>query len=200
VDALEFIRSNVQEGASDNRPLRGGKGNVYEGGIRVPSLISWVGHIEAGQSNAFVTAQDVLPTVLDAAGLSARVPEDLDGVSRWSAIQADEEEFPLDDPIPDFRVQGLGQVALIRLPWKLVVPSALLPWSEETPELYNIDEDPNEENDLAVEYPERVEELQTVLQSQSLGPSVHASFFSIALDPDAFGGPEDREPWAEAAQ
>jgi arylsulfatase A-like enzyme len=173
---------------------------VYEGGIRVPSLISWAGHIEAGESHAFVTAQDVLPTLLEAAGLSARVPEDLDGVSRWNAILADEEASPQDDPTPDFRVQGMGQVALIRLPWKLVVPSALFPWSEEIPELYKIDEDPNEENDLAAEYPERVEELQAALQSQPMGPSVHASFLTIALDPDAFGGPEDREPWAEAAQ
>jgi len=200
LDALEFLRSNVQDGASDNRPLRGGKSVVYEGGIRVPSLIAWPGHTEAGQSNAFVTAQDVLPTLLEAAGLAERLPRDLDGVSRWRAILADEEVSPENDPTPDFRVQGFDGVALIRFPWKLVVQSPPFPWSEETVELYKIDEDPAEENNRAADFPERVAELQTALQSQPLGPSVHASFFTIALDPDAFGGPEDRQPWAEAAQ
>ena len=200
LEGLEFVRSNVQDGASDNGPLRAGKAAVYEGGIRVPSVMAWPAQVEAGSSHAFVTAQDVLPTVLQAVGLGGRIPEDLDGVSRWAAIRADEEPDPERDLTPDFRVQGLGQVGLIRWPWKLVVPTPPLPWMEATPELYNILEDPREEDDRAGEEPERVEMLQAALEAQPLGPSVHASILSVALDPDSFGGPEDRAPWAEAAR
>ena len=200
LEILEFTRSNVLDGASDNGWLRAGKTSVYDGGIRVPSVIAWPAEVEDGESHAFVTAQDVLPTLLQAVGLGARIPDDLDGVSRWRAIQADEAKSPAGDPTPDFRVEGLGQVALIRFPWKLVVPRPPFPWMDATPELYQILDDPREENDLAAEDPERVRTLQAALEAQPLGDPVHASLFSIALDPDAFGGPEDRAPWAESAR
>ncbi len=200
IEVLEFTRSNIQDGASDNSPLRAGKASVYEGGIRVPSVIAWPGQLEDGESRAFVTAQDVLPTLLQAVGLGARIPDDLDGVPRWAAIRADEEKGPAADPTPDFRVEGLGQVALIRWPWKLVVPRPPFPWMDATPELYQILDDPREEHDLAATDPERVQVLEAALDSQPLGTPVHASLLSVALDPDAFGGPEDRAPWAESAQ
>ena len=69
-----------------------------------------------------------------------------------------------------------------------------------TPELYQILDDPREEHDLAATDPERVQVLEAALDSQPLGTPVHASLLSVALDPDAFGGPEDRAPWAESAQ
>ena len=200
VEMLEFTRSNVQDGASDNAPLRAGKASVYEGGIRVPSVIAWPAQVEDGESQAFVTAQDVLPTLLQAVGLGARIPDDLDGIARWNAIRSDEEKRPMADPTPDFRVEGLGQVALIRWPWKLVVPSPPFPWMDATPELYQVLDDPREERDLAEEDPERVLALQAALEAQPRGTPVHASLLSVALDPDAFGGPEDRAPWAESAR
>lgn len=199
LDFLEFSRANIQDGASDNSPLRGGKTAVYEGGIRVPSVIWWPGHTPPGESTAFVSAQDVLPTLLQAAGLHEKIPDDLDGVGRWKAILADETWAPESSPVPDFRAQGLGGLALIRGPWKIVVPTPPVPWADTTPELYNIYDDPSEKMDRATEFPERVAELQAALDAWPLGPTVHASLFWIAMDPDAFGGPEDRGPWAEAA-
>ncbi|MFP6640945.1 MAG: arylsulfatase [Myxococcota bacterium] len=199
LEALEFVRQNVQDGASDNSPLRAGKTAVYEGGIRVPSVIWWPGHTVPGESTAFVTAQDVLPTLLEAAGLEDEIPDDLDGVGRWKAILADDVSAPESNSIPDFRVQGMGEVALIRSPWKVVVSNPPFPWVDSVPELYNIYDDPSEEVDRATEFPERVAELQAALDAWPLGPPVHASLFWILLDPDAFGGPEDRAPWAEAA-
>ena len=196
---LEFVRGNVQEGASDNGPLRGGKGDVYEGGIRVPSLLAWPGEISSGQSNAFVTAEDVLPTLLQAVGLSGRIPADLNGRSRWRAIVNDEQAAPMDSGSHPFRVQGLGGVALIDPPWKLVLRNAFPPWVEAPTELYNIQEDPSEQENVAAGNPDRVQALTDLLDAQSLGPSQHAPYFRIVMDPDAFGGPEDRGPWAEAA-
>ncbi|MDG2052136.1 MAG: arylsulfatase [Myxococcota bacterium] len=200
VDILEFGRANVLDGASDNSPLRGGKGDIYEGGIRVPSVMAWPGQIESGQSDAFVTAQDVLPTVLQAAGLAEWIPSDLDGVGRWQAIRT-QENRPLErDPSRVLRVEGYAGMALVSPPWKLIVRSSPWPWGKTVFELYHLDDDPVEEEDLASLYPERVEALKRVLDQQPLAKHSHASLLSVALDPDSFGGSQDREPWAEAAE
>ena len=200
VEILEFGRVNLLDGASDNSPLRGGKGDIYEGGVRVPAALAWPGRIKPGQSDAFVTAQDVLPTLLQAAGLADRIPTDLDGVGRWQAIQADDAHFSksLGDRV--LRVEGFSGVALIRPPWKLIARESPWPWGETVYELYNLDRDPQEQNDLASVQPDRVESLRAVLHRQPMAPHAHASLFSVALDPDAFGGGEDRAPWAESAE
>ena len=200
VEFLEFVRKNIEEGGSDNAPLRAGKGSVYDGGIRVPSILSWPGSLLPGESNAFVTAQDVLPTLLEAAGLNSRIPRDLDGTGRWEAIREEEFVGPNPDSSRTFRVQGLGEVALLRPPWKLVVRGSPLPFSEPVLELFHLEDDPGEEIDLAARYPETVRELQVALDAQPAGPSIHGSLFWTLLDPDSFGGPEDRGPWAEAAR
>jgi len=199
IDALEFLRHNTLDGASDNAPLRAGKGSVYEGGIRVPSVIRWPGHLSPGRNFAFVTAQDVLPTLLQVAGKESSIPADLDGTGRLSVLLRPAAVAPAAS-VPDYRVQGFGDVALIRFPWKLVVPGAR-PFSEPVPALYQIEQDPEEENDLADREPERVARLLAALEAWRLGPEVHASLGAVFMDPDAFGGAEeDREPWAEAAE
>ena len=200
VDILEFGRVNILDGASDNSPLRGGKGDIYEGGIRVPSVLAWPGRIEPGESDAFVSVQDVLPTLLQAAGLAARIPTDLDGVGRWQAIRADENHIAEEQGPQVLRVQGYSGVALIDPPWKLIARSSPWPWGETVFELYHLDRDPREENDLAAVDPPRVKTLRTVLERQPQAPHAHASLLRVALDPDAFGGREDRTPWAEAAE
>ncbi|MCH2187743.1 hypothetical protein MK280_17960, partial [Myxococcota bacterium] len=143
---------------------------------------------------------DVLPTLLQAAGLADRIPTDLDGVGRWQAIQADDAHFSksLGDRV--LRVEGFSGVALIRPPWKLIARESPWPWGETVYELYNLDRDPQEQNDLASVQPDRVESLRAVLHRQAMAPHAHASLFSVALDPDAFGGGEDRAPWAESAE
>ncbi|MDE0886827.1 MAG: sulfatase-like hydrolase/transferase [Myxococcota bacterium] len=197
--ALEFLRTNTLDGASDNAPLRAGKGSVYEGGIRVPSVIRWPGHLAPGISETFVTARDVLPTLLQAAGRAAAIPAGLDGSGRLSAILESDTSADGMAGVGDYRVQGMTGVALIRPPWKLVLVSAG-PFSDPVPELYQIYDDPHEEKDLAAGHSERVANLLEALEAWPLGPEVHASLGSILLDPDAFGGgEEDREPWAEAA-
>ena len=62
--ALEFLRTNVVDGAADNAPLRGGKQSVYEGGIRVPALMYWPGTLAPGVTEDAVAVVDVLPTLL----------------------------------------------------------------------------------------------------------------------------------------
>mgnify|MGYP002624166720 CR=1 FL=1 len=69
-------------GATDNRPLRAGKGYLYEGGLRVPLIVRWPGVTEAGSVKAEpVVSMDLTATVLDAAGVSLAEGETLDGES-----------------------------------------------------------------------------------------------------------------------
>jgi arylsulfatase A-like enzyme len=194
--ALEFLRTNTLDGGADNAPLRRGKMSVYEGGTRVPAAIWWPGRLEGGSSQAFVTAQDVLPTILDAAGLGSKIPDDVDGASRWPTLMGNGTGV---EP-PDYLTLGLDGVALYRGPWKIVLPSSPLPFASPEPELYRVYEDPLEQNDLASEHPGVVAELSGAAESWPRGPEVHASLLSVLRDPDRFGGPEDREPWAEVAR
>jgi arylsulfatase A-like enzyme len=76
------------DGATDNRPLRSGKGDLYEGGLRVPLIVRWPGVVAAGKpvapgstSDTPVVSMDLTATILDAAGVKIGRGEALDGVS-----------------------------------------------------------------------------------------------------------------------
>jgi len=196
--ALEFMRANVEEGGADNSPLRGGKMTVYEGGVRVPAAVWWPSHVEGGQSHAFVTAQDVLPTVLDAVGVDAVDVDELDGRSRL-ALRAGDDALVTDAELTDYVVTALGSTALYRGRWKLVLPASGVV-SDSEPELYDVFEDPGETRDRARENPLLVEDLRAAADAWPRGPEIHGSMLSVLWDPDRFGGPEDREPWAERAK
>ncbi len=191
--ALEFLRTNTLEGGSDNTPLRGGKLSVYEGGVRVPAAIWWPGQLEGGASQAFISAEDVLPTLLGAAGLAKSIPQDLDGTSRWPTLSG----MASAEATAGFVTVGLDGSALYSGPWKLIAPIAFLPFSKSDPELYRVDRDPTEQHDISSEHPERVAEMSATLAGWPRGPEIHGSFLSVIRHPDRFGGEEDREPWAE---
>lgn len=185
---LEFLANNVLDGASDNRPLPGGKMSVAEGGARVPAAIWWPGRLEDGRFEGFMTISDVLPTLLDAIGRGDTIPDDLDGASRWAALTGATDA----PPPPDFVTTGLDGIALYRAPWKLVDPDA--------PRLYDVYADPFEQNDVAAEHPEIVASLVERARGWPRGEALGTSLFAVFLDPDTFGGPEDREPWADVAR
>lgn len=184
---LEFAAESILDTASDNRPLPKGKGSVAEGGVRVPGAIWWPGHLEGGTHEGFLSASDLLPTLLEAIGAPASIPDDLHGRSQWRALRGEAPPAP-----PDYVVYGIEGVALYRPPWKLVDPDA--------PRLYQVYDDPYEERDVAAEHPELVSELVEVAQNWPVGPELDRSYLEIFMDPDFFGGPEDREPWADVAR
>ena len=71
-----FFSDNGGGGGSDNAPLRGGKGSMFEGGVRVPCIVRWGGKIPPGTaSDALLTSMEIVPTVLSAAGI--KPPEGL---------------------------------------------------------------------------------------------------------------------------
>ena len=163
VDALEehdlrqdtlvvFLSDNGgRRNVSDNRPLRGNKGWLHEGGLRVPFLWSWPGHLPAGRVYGEpMSALDILPTVLARAGVPS--PGDLDGVDVLPHL-AGERDGPPHDAL-HWRVCGGEGWAVRRGSWKVVQDIAMA-----RPELYDLALDPGENHDLATEHPEVLAEL-----------------------------------------
>ncbi|MCP5558531.1 MAG: sulfatase-like hydrolase/transferase [Verrucomicrobiaceae bacterium] len=71
---------------ADNTPLRGGKHQDYEGGIRVPFLVCWPSKLKAGSSDVVVSSLDILPTVLAATGIDLPADKPLDGINLFPIL------------------------------------------------------------------------------------------------------------------
>jgi arylsulfatase A-like enzyme len=142
--------------------LKGHKFSLYEGGIRVPGLMSWPARIPAGQvSDEVGVAMDVFPTLLKAAGGDPAAYE-IDGIDLLPAL-AESAELPLRDV---FWEMG-QQTALRRGPWKLVLQGRLVEGAppEDDVHLANLDEDMGERTNLAGRHPERTAELTAAAQA-----------------------------------
>lgn len=146
---------------TSNLPFRGGKGWMYEGGIREPLLIRWPGVVKPGEVISIpVSSPDFFPTLLEAAGARPAPGQRLDGVSlvpvlRGSAVN----ERALYWHYPHYGNQGGAPAAAIRRgPWKLIH------WAEDDrEELFRLDLDPGETTDLAAREPQRVASLRAEL-------------------------------------
>lgn len=150
------------EPPTNNAPLREGKARIYEGGQRVPLMVRWPGKIQAGStSDTVVTAVDVFPTILDALNVAPAEGQILDGLSMLPVLQNTGELereaiftwFP--HLIPAVSVRA-GDFKLIRR-WE---PHSEYP---DLLELYNLSEDIGETKNLAVTMPEKVAELEALI-------------------------------------
>lgn len=144
---------------SGSPDLRGAKGSVYEGGHRVPAIAWWPGQIPAGtSSDSPCITIDVMPTLLALAGVDAPLDRRLDG---WDLSKLLREQQPL-PPRPLYWASlsngGARSEAMREGPWKLVVhhPRASKgTFENEKVELYRLDRDPSEQDDLAAKYPDQ---------------------------------------------
>ena len=147
----------------DNRPLRGEKGQTFEGGIRVPAVLRWPGVLPAGETRTQILAAiDVLPTLAAAAGVPLAPPIPLDGEDRWTALRTDA-SAPRARPlyfVSEIPIPGVIHTAVLDPPWKLVqVLREEATRLDLTQLLFRIDDDPNEQRDLAAQEPEVVARL-----------------------------------------
>jgi arylsulfatase A len=149
---------NAWPAVSSNGPLRGQKGQLYEGGHRVPAIARWPGKIRAGiVSNQTAMTFDLLPTVLDVLDISAPAkarPYSFDGQSLLPLLL---ENKPIDER-PLFWRTG-NQKAVRYGEWKLVLNK------NAPPELYNLNMDIGETNNIASQYPEETGRLTSILDS-----------------------------------
>jgi arylsulfatase A-like enzyme len=144
-----------------NRPFRGQKRTLWEGGVRVPAVACWPGHIPAGvRSEPVFRMTDLFPSFLAAAGAVPEPGWRVDGqnvLPTWTgqAVAGQRTQFwEWRDGAP-----GSDQVAALRGDFKLVVSH------QGKPELYDVVNDPSERRDLAAERPELVEQLLDALKA-----------------------------------
>lgn len=136
---------------ADNRPLRGNKGWLHEGGVRVPFILARPGTLPAGATYEHpVIALDLLPTAMTAAGIT--LPADLDGLDLMPFLTGGNDRPPHETLY--WRVSGGAGYALRRGNFKLVHDIAM-----NEPALYDLTSDPGEDHDLAHERPELVSQL-----------------------------------------
>jgi len=146
----------------NNRPLKGWKGSLYEGGVRVPAFASWPGTLKPRVITASVCALDWLPTLAALAGATVDSRRNREGIDLWPLLTGGA------TPAARRFYWKTNRVSAVRDgDWKLIVPHQ----EGGEPELYNVVDDPNEATDLARRYPDRVAHLRELLRAeQALDP------------------------------
>jgi len=150
-------------GVSDNSPLRSGKGYLYEGGIRVPLIVRWPGHVDPGSlCDTPVISMDFYPTILAAAGLTPQAGRPLDGenlmplLSQTGSLKRSAIYFHY----PNFawhKDNRLGSVVR-HGKYKLIEY-----FDDNSVELYDLEADLRETRDLSRELPDTARRLQREL-------------------------------------
>ncbi|MEX0686965.1 MAG: arylsulfatase [Balneolales bacterium] len=142
-------------------PLRGFKRDLYEGGIRVPMIARWPGQIKAGTTSSHISAfQDILPTFSEIAGIQP--PTDIDGISIAPELLGNVDQSSHEYLYWEFHEQG-GKQAVRKGPWKAVRLNVIQ--NPDAPlELYNLDEDIAERNNVANQHPDIVEDMSNIMK------------------------------------
>ncbi len=140
---------------ASNGDLRGGKGSLYEGGVRMPTILNWPAKLKPRVVNEPLHMVDIMPTVLALAGAKASPDKPLDGKDIWATV-AEGRPSPHDDILVNVEA---FRGAIIKGKWKLV-KIALLPGKIE---LFDLIADPAEKNDVAAQNPEVVRDLESRL-------------------------------------
>lgn len=137
------------------------KQSPYDGGLRTPIMVRWPGKIQPKTVETPVSSLDLFPTLLSACGISA--PKDLPGINLLDSAAVEDRKAIFGECFTH-DILDLGRPAaslrwrwVIADGWKLIAPAA--PNETATPELYRIEKDPPELDNLAEAYPEKVSEL-----------------------------------------
>lgn len=160
---LKYPDDNCPNGRlpGNNLPLRGQKGTVYEGGTRVPTIVSWPGHVKPGRVDCPVQIIDWMPTFCKIAGYEPRTPLRWDGEDLTELLT---EHSPLSDR-PLYTAGPRWRSRSLRLgDWKLIVHGEK---ENQKSELFNLTADLSESENLAEKSPETVERLTRELEKMA---------------------------------
>jgi len=143
--------------------LRGLKGSLYEGGVRVPTIVRWPGQVSAGSVSDRVSGfEDWIPTLLELIGSKTAAPSGIDGVSLApTLLGASQPERPF--LYREFPSYG-GQQSIRVGDWKAIRQN--ISKGNLEIELYNLAADVSEQQNVAAEHPEVVARLAAMLKSQ----------------------------------
>ena len=152
---------------TDNSPLRSGKGDMYEGGVRVPMVISWPAAIQGGLTNeTMIMSIDVFPTIMGLTNTNPQRQTKFDGID-FSGLLTRKENIQREELFwhyPHYHLEGARPYGAIRKgDWKLVET-----FEENRLELYNLKEDVGESNNLSSIYPDTANLLHDKLMEWRL--------------------------------
>ena len=133
-----------------NGSFRGRKGNLYEGGIRVPFIVNWPGKVKRQTLEQPIYFPDVMPTLARLGG-NAPLPQGTDGMDLSALFFGG--KLKTDNRVMYWEFPG-KQIAARKGKWKVIQPKLNAPF-----ELYDLEKDPFETTDLAVKYPKVYEEM-----------------------------------------
>ncbi|NOR76439.1 MAG: sulfatase-like hydrolase/transferase [Draconibacterium sp.] len=147
-----------------------GKGFTHEGGIRTPMIASWPGHTKPGTESHHISAfWDVMPTLCEIAGVDS--PENGDGISFLPALVG-EEQIAHEHLYWEFPSYG-GQQAVRMGKWKAIRKNIMK--GNMTLELYNLEEDIQEQNNIAENHPDIVKQMEEIMVKEHV-PAVSERF------------------------
>jgi arylsulfatase A-like enzyme len=160
-----FTSDNGGTPRGSNAPLRGHKGSTLEGGMRVPTIAWWPGHVPAGTETDAVTGMfDVLPTFAALAGGKLPTGRKIDGANIWPHLAGAAGAPPAHETFYYYR--GLKLEAVRHGDWKLQLADPAKKADAKadpfTPKLYNLKADVGEAKDVAAANPEVVKELEAI--------------------------------------
>jgi len=145
-----------------NGIYKGYKRDLYEGGIHAPMIIWWPGKVKAESTSDHISAfWDVLPTITNLIG--APTSDNIDGISFLPSLLGEKEQPQHEYLYWEFH-EKRGRLAIRQGDWKLIRYDVFVP-ENTTTELYNLIDDPGEENNIAGENPEITAKLLKLLES-----------------------------------
>lgn len=153
-----------------NKPLRGGKLEAYEGGIRVNSVMRWPDVLPPNSVNEnVISVLDVYPSLMTATGIEPQYKKKIDGIDRWSAVTGVGDK-DRGEPLvftSNVSIYNLFKYGVLDGQWKLVQEvDHLRRTTEVKTELFNVWADPNETTDISAQHPDQVKRLIKILDER----------------------------------
>jgi arylsulfatase A-like enzyme len=175
--------------ATNNAPLRYGKGFLHEGGIRVPMIVSWPGVVKPGSRNDdLVSSVDFYPTMLEMAGIRQSRQKNLDGLSLVPFLKkgrSTRERVIFNAAPAGFFINFPPAACVHRGKWKLIRWYETNRQCPETYELYDLEQDIGETSNLAAQHPELVGELSAEIDRIVEHTGARMPIPNPAYDPEA---------------
>ena len=194
---VKVIAPNLINAKGSTAGLSGSKTSALEGGIRVPAVLWWKGIIEKEKSNQFFFIQDVLPTLLTAANIKTSDKDKFDGDDKWSNLLTGQ-IVPPRNAFIGARVIS-DERALFNDVWKLYSAKPVLAPVSPSYKLFNIIEDPFEQNDLSKQRPEIFNAMKKTITSyieRDVVGDMNPAHAYLHGD-DRQGGVELGSPWMD---
>ncbi len=188
---------------TSNAPLRGGKATMFEGGTRVPCVVSWPGVVEPGsKSDIPLQSEDYYPTLLDGLRIPPAKDQQFDGMSILPVLKGEKfadrplfQYFPHSPPVPDWLPPS---VSVHRGDWKLIRIFHGGDKESHRHLLYDLRKDLGETKNLADERPELVNKLDSLIEdflhrTKAIRPIPNPDFDAAKYRPEDIGKPKARD-------